>query len=81
MPLMPTTIYHLLVYSFEKLFAWGNFLCFDWCWQDFCDSGFRIFVNTLCLVSTKRPRILKQTCTFQLQICLSMCDLLVDTRH
>ena len=34
-----------------------------------------------CLVSTKRSHILKQTCRFQLQVCLSMCDLLVDTRH
>ena len=23
----------------------------------------------------------KQTCSFQVQVCLSMCDLLVDTRH
>ena len=34
-----------------------------------------------CLISTKRSHILKQTCSFQLQVCLSMCDLLVDIRH
>ena len=34
-----------------------------------------------CLVSTKRSHILKQSCRFQLQVCLSMCDLLVDIRH
>ena len=33
------------------------------------------------LVSTKRLHILKQTCSFQLHVCLSMCDLLVDSRH
>ena len=32
-------------------------------------------------MSTKRSHILKQACSFQLQACLSMCDLLVDTRH
>ena len=34
-----------------------------------------------CLVPSKRSCILKQTCSFQLQVCLSMHDLLVDTRH
>ena len=34
-----------------------------------------------CLVSTKRPHVLKQTCSFQLQVCLSTCYLLVDTKH
>ena len=29
-------------------------------------------------MSTKRSHILKQTCSFQLQICLSMCDILVN---
>ena len=33
------------------------------------------------LVSTKRSHIFKQTCSFQLQVCLSMDDLLVDTRR
>ena len=45
----------------------------------------RIFKNpnlTLyCLVSTKRSHILKQISVFHLQVCLNMCDLLVDTRH
>ena len=39
------------------------------------------FLTLLCMVSTKRSHVLKQTCSFQLQACLSMCDLLVDTRH
>ena len=30
---------------------------------------------------TKRSHMLKQTCTFQLQVCLSMRDLFVGTRH
>ena len=34
-----------------------------------------------CLVVTKRSTILKQTCSFQLQVCLSMCDLFVTTRY
>ena len=29
----------------------------------------------------KRSHILKQTCSFQLQVCLSMWDLFVTTRH
>ena len=32
-------------------------------------------------MSTKRPHTLIQTCIFQLQICFSMCVLLVDIRH
>ena len=32
-------------------------------------------------MSTKMSHILKQTCSFQLRICLSICDLLVDTRN
>ena len=45
-------------------------------------SSRRISLLTLlCLVSNKRSHVLKQTCSFQLQACLSMCDLLVDTRH
>ena len=30
---------------------------------------------------TKRSHILKQTCSFQLQVYLNMCDLSVDIRH
>ena len=33
------------------------------------------------LASTKKSYILKHTCSFQLQVCLSIYDLLVDTRH
>ena len=33
------------------------------------------------MLSTKRSYILKQTCSSKLQVCLSLCDLLVDTRH
>ena len=32
-------------------------------------------------MSTKRSHILKQTCSWKLQVCLSMCDPLVDSRH
>ena len=32
------------------------------------------------MVSTAKLHILKQTCSFQLQVCLSMCDLLVDLK-
>ena len=32
-------------------------------------------------MSTERSHILKQTCSFQLQDCLSVCELLVDIRH
>ena len=30
---------------------------------------------------TKRSQILKQTCSFQIHVCLSMSELLVDIRH
>ena len=33
------------------------------------------------LFSTKRSYILKQTCSCKLQVCFSMYELLVDTRH
>ena len=33
------------------------------------------------LLSTKRSYILKKTCSFELQICLSMYDILVDIRY
>ena len=32
-------------------------------------------------MSSDRSHILKQTCSWKLQFCLSMCDLLVDIRH
>ena len=34
-----------------------------------------------CLVTTKRSHILKPTCSFPLQVCWSMCGLLVKNRH
>ena len=37
--------------------------------------------NLLMPGANKKARILKQTCSFQLQVCLSMCDLFVTTRH
>ena len=30
---------------------------------------------------TKRSHVLKKTCSWKLQVCLSMCDLFVTTRH
>ena len=33
------------------------------------------------LVNMLNQHVLKQTCSFQLQVYLSVCDLLVDTRH
>ena len=30
---------------------------------------------------TKRSHILKETCSFELQVCLSICDFFVTTRH
>ena len=37
--------------------------------------------NPLVLVSMNRLHILKQTCNWKLQVYLSLCNLLVDTRH
>ena len=37
--------------------------------------------NLLTPVGKKRAHKLKQTCSFQLQVSLSMCDLFVTTRH
>ena len=37
-------------------------------------------ISLWCLVSTKRLHILKQTCSFQLQVYLSMYELLVDRK-
>ena len=34
-----------------------------------------------CLVVANRSHTIKQTCSFQLQVCISMCDLFVTTRH
>ena len=43
---------------------------------------FIVLDSTLrCLASTKRSNILKQTCSRKLQVCLSISDLFVDTKH
>ena len=44
-------------------------------------DSFNICLTLQCLMSTERSHILKQTCNFQLQVCLSMCGILVDIRH
>ena len=38
-------------------------------------------ITLQCLVVAKRSHIFKQTGSFQLQVCLNMCDLFVTTRH
>lgn len=40
-----------------------------------------ITLTLQCLMSTKRPLALKQTCSFYLQFWLVMCDLLVGNRN
>ena len=35
-----------------------------------------LYLTLQCLVSTKMSLILKQTCSWKLQVCLSICDLL-----
>ena len=42
---------------------------------------FQGFFNPQRLVSTKRSHIIKQTCSFQQQVCLSVYDLLVKSRR
>ena len=58
------------------------------CWQQRSVISFYHFAVVFCLflalqylISTKRSYILKQTCSFRLQVCLRMCDLLLDIRH
>ena len=41
----------------------------------------KLDLTLYCLMSTKRLHILKQTCSWKLKVCLSMCDLSVDIRH
>ena len=43
--------------------------------------SFVILITLQCLMFSKRSHTLKQTCSFQMQVCLSMCDHLVDIRH
>ena len=38
-------------------------------------------INPLSLGTTEMSHILEQTCSWKLQFCLSMYDILVDTRH
>ena len=42
---------------------------------------FLVMIFLWCLVSTKRSQILEKTCSFTLQVLLSMCDLFVETKH
>ena len=39
------------------------------------------FLQFYSLVSTERSHILKQTGSFQLQVCLGMCGFLVNNKH
>ena len=41
----------------------------------------KVLLTLQCLMSTKRSYILKQTCSFQLHVCLSRCDILMNIRH
>ena len=47
--------------------------------NDFCAKFLKIALQ--CLASTKRSHILKQTCNWKMQVCLSMCELLMDTKY
>ena len=44
-------------------------------------QGTNFVLNPLLPDATKRSHIFKQTCNFQLQVCLSVCDLFVTTKH
>ena len=44
-------------------------------------SSWDYFINSLMPGTTKRSHIFKETCSFQVQVCLSMCDLLLCTRQ
>ena len=50
-------------------------------WREHAINRFVQLLILKHLVSTKRPYILKQTCSWKVQVCLSMYDLLVDTRR
>ena len=49
-------------------------------WFMYLVRGTIIFFTLHRLVFTKRSKILKQNYSFQLQVCLSACDLSVDTK-
>ena len=40
-----------------------------------------LLLTLQCLVSTKKSHILKQICSSKMQVCLSMCNLFLDTRN
>ena len=46
-----------------------------------CIFSYESSLTLKCLLSTKKSHIFKQTYGYQLQVCLSMYDLLVDTWH
>ena len=48
---------------------------------DYLNTIVEIELSVYCLVSTNRSDMLRQTCSVQLQVILSMCDLLADTSH
>ena len=48
---------------------------------NFCIFNNNIELTLYYLVSTKMSHILKKSCTFPLQVCLSVHDLFVGTRH
>ena len=55
-------------------------------WLYFAKTHIKLYQSlslTLMPGGTKRSHILKQTCSFQLQVCLSMCDIkgLIETPH
>ena len=39
-----------------------------------------IYINPLTARAHQKAKQLKQICSFQMEVCLSMCDLIVDTR-
>ena len=55
--------------------------CFYW---NIIENFFAIIPSSdliIFLLSDKRSHIIKKTCSFKLQVCSSMCDLLMDIRH
>ena len=54
----------------KQLYQQGHFILYS-----------LIMLTLQCLVVTKSLHMLKQTCSFQQQVCLSMPDLFATTRH
>ena len=48
---------------------------------DYLNMIVEIELSVYCLVSTNKSDMLRQTCSVQLQVILSMCDILADTSH